>query len=225
MKTIVLTGCSRGLGRALAEAWIGLGHTLLGCARSPAPVAELAETYGEPHCFQTVDVADDGAVAAWARHLLENYGPPDLLVNNAALINGTRPLWDIPPEEFDAVIDVNVKGTANVLRHFLPAMTARKKGVIVNLSSGWGRSTSPEVAPYCASKYAIEGLTLSLAQELPAGMAAIPLNPGIIDTDMLRSCWAESAGAYPQAAEWAKTAAAFILKLGPKDNGKSLDCP
>jgi len=104
-------------------------------------------------------------------------------------------------------------------------MVARKQGVIVNFSSGWGRSTSAEVAPYCASKYAIEGLTKALAQELPAGMAAVPLNPGVIDTDMLRQCWVDSAGGYPKAAEWAKVAAPFILTLGPKDNGQSVSVP
>ena len=117
---------------------------------------------------------------------------------------------------------MNLRGVANVIRHFVPAMVARKKGVIVNLSSGWGRSTAPEVAPYCASKFAIEGLTQALAQELPAGMAAVALNPGVIDTDMLRSCWADGAASYPKAEAWAKTAAPFILQLGPKDNGRPL---
>jgi NAD(P)-dependent dehydrogenase (short-subunit alcohol dehydrogenase family) len=101
-------------------------------------------------------------------------------------------------------------------------MVKRKSGVIVNLSSGWGRSTSPEVAPYCATKYAIEGLTLALAQELPAGMAAVPLNPGVIDTDMLRQAWADGASAYPKPDQWARRAAPFLLSLGAKDNGRSL---
>jgi len=107
----------------------------------------------------------------------------------------------------------------------VPAMVSRKSGVIVNLSSGWGRSTAPEVDPYCASKYAIEGLTLAMAQELPKGMAAIPLNPGIIATDMLRSTWGEGADEYPSAEQWAKKAAPFLLNLGAKDNGKSLSAP
>jgi NAD(P)-dependent dehydrogenase (short-subunit alcohol dehydrogenase family) len=77
------------------------------------------------------------------------------------------------------------------------------------------------VAPYCASKYAIEGLTKALAQELPAGMAAVPLNPGVIDTDMLRQAWSDGASSYPKAGAWAKVAAPYILKLGPKDNGQS----
>ena len=94
--------------------------------------------------------------------------------------------------------------------------------MIVNLSSGWGRSTSPEVALYCASKWAIEGLTRALAQELPAGLAAVPVNPGIIDTDMLRSCFGESSSGYPGAEEWARSAVPFFLGLGPADNGKPL---
>ena len=68
----------------------------------------------------------------------------------------------------------------------------------------------------------MEGLTLALAQELPAGMAAVPLNPGVIDTEMLRQCWAEGASSYPKAEAWATMAAPFILRLGPKDNGQSL---
>src|SRR5205807_5285973 len=124
--------------------------------------------------------------------------------NNAALINPNAPLWEVPAEEFSDVIDVNIKGVANMIRHFVPAMIERGSGVIVNFSSGWGRSTSPKVATYCATKWAIEGLTQALSQELPAGMAAIPLNPGIINTDMLQSSFGSSASAYPTAEEWAK---------------------
>jgi NAD(P)-dependent dehydrogenase (short-subunit alcohol dehydrogenase family) len=101
-------------------------------------------------------------------------------------------------------------------------MVARKRGVIVNFSSGWGRSTSPKVAPYCATKWAIEGLTQALAQELPKGMAAVPLNPGIINTDMLQSCFGKSAHSYPSPADWSRTAVPFLLNLAAADNGESL---
>lgn len=157
--------------------------------------------------------------------MLETLGPPDLLINNAAVINHPRVLWEIPAEEFDFLMDVNIKGVGNVLRSFLPAMVARKQGVIVNLSSGWGRSTSPEVAPYCASKFAIEGLTRALAEELPQGMAAVPLNPGVIATDMLKQVWGAEASAYPSAEQWAKRAAPFLLNLCAKDNGQPLTVP
>jgi NAD(P)-dependent dehydrogenase (short-subunit alcohol dehydrogenase family) len=104
-------------------------------------------------------------------------------------------------------------------------MLARAKGVIINFSSGWGRSVSPEVAPYCATKWAIEGLTQALAEELPSGMAVVALNPGIIDTDMLRSCFGAEAGDYPSPSQWAARAVPFILKLGSANNGKPLTVP
>ena len=221
-KVVVVTGATRGLGRALVPRFAAGGHTVAGCGRSGSHVAELQAAFPAPHAFAAVDVRDVAAVEGWAQSVLAAHGPPDLLVNNAALMNTPAPLWEVPAAEFDAMIDVNVKGVANVIRAFAPAMVARGSGVIVNLSSGWGRSTAPEVAPYCATKYAVEGLTLALAQELPRGMAAVPLNPGVIDTDMLRQAWAGGASAYPKAEQWAGRAAPFLLALGPKDNGRSL---
>ena len=219
---IVITGVTRGLGRALTEEFIRGGHTVLGCGRSGTEIFDLRMTHGAPHDFSVVDVALDTKVALWAAKILENESPPDLLINNAAVMNRLAPLWEQDDREFTKLMDVNVRGTANVIRHFVPAMVAAKRGVIVNFSSGWGRSVSPEVAAYCTSKFAIEGLTQALASELPTGMAAVPLNPGVIDTAMLRSCWADGAASYPKAEAWAKTAAPFILALGAKDNGRSL---
>ncbi len=224
-KLIVLTGVSRGLGLAMTEGFIALGHTVCGCARSQAAIAELQTRWPHPHSFSVVDVSSDQEVGDWAKKVLRDAGVPDLLVNNAAVINLNASLWDVPADEFSQVIDVNIKGVANVIRHFVPAMIDRKQGVIVNFSSGWGRSTAPEVAIYCATKWAIEGLTRSLAQELPAGMAAIPLNPGIIDTDMLQSCFGSDAASYPNPREWSKRAVPFLLGLGPKDNGRPLTVP
>ena len=221
-KFILITGVSRGLGRAMTAEFIRKGHWVAGCSRNREAMAELAQAYGPASRFDVVDVADDAAVAAWANDVLAAQGPPDLLLNNAALINHNAVLWDVPAAEFDAVIDVNIKGVANVIRHFVPAMVQRGKGVIVNFSSGWGRETDPEVAPYCATKWAMEGLTKALAQELPKGMAAIPMSPGIIDTDMLRSCFGGDAGMYPTPEVWAKTAVPYLLALGPRDNGQSL---
>ena len=221
-KRILITGVTRGLGRALTKGFIARGHRVIGCGRSQNAIDKLSKTYGPPHRFDVVDVSDDAAVAAWAKAILAEAGPPDLLLNNAAVINRNAPLWQVPAAEFDRLVDVNIKGVANVIRHFVPTMVARGSGVIVNFSSGWGRGTDPNVAPYCASKWAMEGLTKALAQELPAGMAAIPLSPGIIDTDMLRSCFGGDAGLYPSPEEWAKTAVPYLLSLGPEDNGQSL---
>jgi len=224
-KLILITGVSRGLGRALAEEFIRLGHTVVGCGRSEKEIAQLQKHFGSPHDFAVVDVANDGQVATWAKRILKSHGAPDLLLNNAGLINRNARLWEIGAQEFSDVVDVNLKGTANVIRHFVPAMVKNKSGVIVNFSSGWGRSTDAEVAPYCATKWAIEGLTQALAQELPPGMAAVPLNPGIINTQMLQSCFGGSASGYPTAEEWAKIAVPFLLKLGASDNGRPLTIP
>jgi NAD(P)-dependent dehydrogenase (short-subunit alcohol dehydrogenase family) len=224
-KLVLITGVSRGLGRALAEEFIRRGHTVIGCGRSEKEIGQMQKQFGAPHNFAVVDVSADELVAAWAKRILKSPGAPDLLLNNAGLINRNARLWEIGAPEFSDVVDVNLKGTANVIRHFVPAMVKRKSGVIVNFSSGWGRSTDAEVAPYCATKWAIEGLTQALAQELPPGMAAVPLNPGIINTDMLRSCFGSSASLYPTPQEWAKIAVPFLLKLGVSDNGKPLTVP
>jgi len=201
----VLTGSSRGLGLALAEELRRLGHTVIGTSRT-----------------EGVDVSVGEQVQAFAKRVLAEHGPPDLLLNNAGLINRNAPLWEVPAEEFSQVIDVNIKGTFNMLAAFLPAMIERGSGIVVNFSSGWGRTTAPEVAPYCCAKYGIEGLTQALSQELPAGLAAVAFNPGIIDTEMLQSCFGPSAASYQKPQDWARKAAPYLLGLSGKDNGRSL---
>ena len=224
-KLILITGVSRGLGRALTEEFIRLGHVVVGCGRSEKEIAQLQKQFPSPNDFSVVNVADDSQVAGWAKKVLAGHAAPDLLLNNAALINRNAPLWKISAPEFSDVMDVNLKGVANVIRHFVPTMIRQGRGVIVNFSSGWGRSTDAEVAPYCATKWAIEGLTQALAQELPPGLAAVPLNPGIINTAMLQSCFAGGAANYPAPREWAITAAPFLLKINSADNGKQLTAP
>lgn len=224
-RKIVITGVSRGLGRAMAEEFIRRGHVVIGCGRSAREIEALRGAHGAGHRFDILDVADDPPVAIWAASVIHTHGIPDLLINNAATINKNAPLWTIAAPDFDTVIDVNIKGVANLIRHFVPSMIKVGRGVIVNFSSGWGRSADAEVAPYCATKWAIEGMTRSLAQELPKGMAAVPFNPGIIDTDMLRSAFGDAAGQYPTADHWARRAVPFILGMGGKDNGKALTSP
>jgi NAD(P)-dependent dehydrogenase (short-subunit alcohol dehydrogenase family) len=221
-RIIVLTGATKGLGRAMTERFIEAGHTVIGCGRSEDAILELQNRFGNPHRFDRVDVTSDSDVAAWSTSVMTECGVPNLLINNAATINRNAELWTIGSAEFDAVIDVNIKGVANVLRHFVPSMIEQGRGIIVNFSSGWGRSTSAEVAPYCATKWAIEGLTQAMADELPQGMAAIPLNPGIINTEMLQSCFGSSAQHHPTADDWSKYAAPYILSLGPQHNGRPL---
>lgn len=224
-KLVVVTGATRGLGRAMVDGFAARGHTVCGCGRSGEHIETLAETYGSPHDFAVVDVASDDEVERWAAHILGQKGAPDLLVNNAALMNRPARLWEVGKEEISRMLDVNLGGIANVIRHVLPAMIERGHGVVVNFSSGWGRGTAPEVAPYCMTKWGVEGLTRALAQELPGNMAAVAVNPGVIDTDMLRTCWGDHAGAYPDPGSWARIAVPFLLALGREDNGRSRDVP
>jgi NAD(P)-dependent dehydrogenase (short-subunit alcohol dehydrogenase family) len=224
-KIVVITGVSRGLGLAMTKGFVERGHRVVGCARKAADVKSLRERWPEPHRFDAVDVVRDADVHRWAESVLAEIGPPDLLINNAAVVNENAVLWHVPADDFNRLVDVSIKGVANVIRHFVPAMVKSKHGVIVNFSSGWGRSTSPEVAPYCASKWAIEGLTQAMAQELPDGMAAVPLNPGIINTDMLQSCFGDAAETYPSPDEWAEQAVPYLLSLGTRDNGKQRTVP
>ena len=224
-RKIVLTGVSRGLGRAMIEGFVEAGHTVFGCARDEGAIRELAERYPSPHFFEPVDVSSLEQVRRFAETVLPEAGPPDLLINNAATMNEPAPLWEIAPETFQAMMDVNIVGTFNMIHAFVPAMVATERGIIVNFSSGWGRSPGVQVAPYTATKWAVEGLTRALAKELPDTMAAVPLNPGIINTDMLRTCWKEGAGNFPDAQAWARRAVPYILSITPDESGHPLTVP
>lgn len=224
-RKIAITGVTQGLGQALTVGFIHAGHTVWGCGRSTDAINKMAQSYEPPHDFAVVDISQAQQVHTWAEQLLKTYGPPDIVINNAGLINAVAPLWEISERSVSGVIDVNIKGVIHVIRSFMPSMMSAKRGIIVNFSSGWGRSTSPGVAPYCASKWAIEGLTQALAQEVPSGIATVALNPGIIHTDMLETCFGEEAHHYPAPTDWAQQAVPYILSLSGKDNGRALTVP
>ncbi|CAL0321808.1 unnamed protein product [Lupinus luteus] len=227
-RTVLITGVSKGIGRALALELANLGHSVIGCSRSQDNLISLQSLLPN-HFFLTADIKSNTSVQHLARIVMDQKGVPDIIVNNAGTINKNNKIWEVPEEEFDNVIDTNLKGTTNVLRHFIPLMITNNKkqgggggGIIVNMSSGWGRSGAALVAPYCASKWAVEGLTKSVAKELPEGMAVVALNPGVINTDMLASCFGTSASLYQTPEAWASKAANMILNLRAADNGASL---
>ncbi|KAJ7571666.1 hypothetical protein O6H91_01G171200 [Diphasiastrum complanatum] len=222
-RVIVVTGVTRGLGKALALELASRGHVIVGCGRDKDRLAALgSQLEGSNHFLQVVDVASDKSIEEFAKLVIETKGTPEILVNNAGIINKNAKLWEIPSHEFEAVIDINLKGTANLIRHFVPQMIAKKRGIIVNISSGWGRSAAADVSAYCASKWAVEGMTRSLARELPNGLAAVALNPGVINTDMLASCFGVTAALYQTPESWAPNAANLILGLSTEHNGSSL---
>ena len=224
-KIVVITGCTRGLGRAMAEGFAEAGWSVAGCGRDAAALNGLRSALPPPHWFRRCDVSSAVEVASFAAEVQERLGVPDLVLNNAAIINPNNPLWEMGPDELSAIVDINVKGPMFVMREFLPGMMAKGGGVVVNFSSGWGRGVAAEVAPYCATKWAMEGLSRAVAQETDGKVAVIPMNPGIIDTDMLRSTFGGGAGSFPDASAWAKKAVPFLIQLSLRDNGKALTAP
>lgn len=224
-KIVVVTGVTRGLGLALSDSLIAKGHQVVGVGRTKKQVDKLSSQYPMHH-FTAIDIAGFASVASWAGSVLEQVGVPDIVINNAGLINANAPLWEVPEKEFSSVIDVNIKGTYHLIQQFSPAMMAKGSGVFVNFSSGWGRSVSADVAPYCASKWAVEGLSKALAADFQArnakGLVSVALNPGVIHTQMLDSCFGEQAAGFIKPDVWAESAVPLILGLGTRDNGASL---
>lgn len=197
---IVITGATRGLGRALKIELESRGHAVYSCSRPEVDVRE----------YSTVRRFAGGH-------------PCDLLIANAAIALDSRPLWQLETEEFSNLLDTNVKGVFHTLKAFLPAMLERQRGVVAVMSSDWGRSASALVGAYCASKWALEGMIRSLSRELPLGVAAVLVDPGNVDTDMLRQALGpELARRYPSAEDWARQAAPFFEQLGPEQNGRTL---
>jgi NAD(P)-dependent dehydrogenase (short-subunit alcohol dehydrogenase family) len=186
-KKIVLTGCTKGLGRALVDEFIALGHTVIGCGRNPEAILDLRFAIPAPSTFDVLDVAEAKKVELWAERMLTQHGAPDLVINNAGLLTPPAPLWRQNAADVAKLFQVNLSGVVHVVQGFAPAMIERGSGVIVNLSSGWGRSVSGEFAPYCASKWGLIGFTKALAEEVKReGVVVTAVCPGSVDTEMLK---------------------------------------
>ncbi|EKS7868816.1 NAD(P)-dependent oxidoreductase [Bacillus cereus] len=225
-KSVIITGVTQGLGRAMVDRFHELGWNIYGCGRSKNKIEELKKQYSKIHDFQVIDVSDSQQVNDWANYILNRHMAPDLIINNASIVNQNAQLWKIMAQEFENVMNVNVNGVVNVIRAFVPAMVARKEGIIINMSSSWGREGEAELAPYCASKFAIEGITKSMALELPHGMAVVALDPGgSISTPMLKSCAPQYINESPTPETWSHKAIEYILNITIDKNGDSLTCP
>ena len=170
----VVTGASRGIGRAIAAALSGAGAVVAGCALHAGPGVDVC------------DVRDAAAVARFAEDVQRRLGAPDILVNNAGTVARGR-LDELSIEAWQDVVDANLKGTFLVTRAFLPAMRARRTGRIINIASISGRQGTAELTAYCAAKHGVVGLTRALAAEVHGdGIVANAVCPGSVDTDMLR---------------------------------------
>lgn len=222
MQTVVISGVAQGLGRAMAEEFISQGHHVVGCDVDEEAIAALQLQHPSPHSFASVDISDVAQVDRWVMTWNAEF-TPDLLINNAGVMHPLGPLWEIPSELCGRTFDVNLGGTVNLLRAALPAMVARGQGMVVNLSAHWGRVGAAGAAPFCASKWAIEGLTQALALDLPAGMGAVTLSPGAVNTQALATIHGSAkASTYIDPQSWAAQAVPYLLGLNSKLSGQAL---
>ncbi len=214
MRNVVVTGVARGLGRALVDEFASRGITVYGAVRSEDDAEKFRVEFGPPHRFFAADVTDPESLDRLARAAFDS-GGVDIVIANAGVINEREPLWEISGETWRMAMDINVLGMVNTIKAFLPGMIAADKGLFVGMSSGWGRSASAGLGPYCAGKFAVEGLMGSLALDLAgkgSPVAAVALDPGGgVNTDMLVSCLPDSHGDYRTADVWAVGAVDYIV--------------
>ncbi len=204
---VLVTGASRGIGAALSDALEVEGAVVLRVAtREQPPVLGC-------------DVSDPEQVA----RLCERTGPVDVLINNAGVIHEPAPLLEIPLAEWRRLFDTNVFGMVAVLQAYLPAMNERRSGVVLNLSSTWGRVAVLHQSPYCATKFAVEALSSALAQETVSGVVVVAVNPGVVATDMLATCFEGATGAATPPEECAAAFVRMLGRLDPSWNGRSVD--
>ncbi len=182
----LVTGAGRGIGMACAAALAEAGAHVVCAARSEAEITDLANTLNA-HGWSAESLVMDVTDLASAEQLIAQSGPYDILVNNAGT-NRPRPMLDIEPDDFDAVMDLNVRAAYFVARNVARGMVAAgKKGSLITISSQMGHVGGPNRSVYCASKHAIEGMTKALAIELgPQGIRANTIGPTFILTELTK---------------------------------------
>lgn len=179
----LITGSSRGMGRALSEAVLQAGHRLVATAREPAQLADLARRYGDSIRAVALDVTDPAAAQAAVRVAVETFGGLDVLVNNAGYGN-VNSVEDTELDEFRRQIETNLFGTIIVTKAAIPLMREQGSGHIIQFSSVGGRIGAPGRAPYSAAKWGVEGFTEVLAREMAlVGVKVTIIEPGGFRTD------------------------------------------
>jgi NAD(P)-dependent dehydrogenase (short-subunit alcohol dehydrogenase family) len=186
-KVWLITGSSRGLGRALAEAVLAAGHDLVATARNPVQLADLVERYGDQVRAVALDVTNEQAAANAVAVATEAFGRLDVLANNAGYGN-VSPIEDTSLDEFRAQIETNLFGVINVTKAALPSMRKQGAGHILQFSSVGGRIGPVGRAPYAAAKWGVEGFSEVLSKEVgPLGIKVTIVEPGGFRTDFAGS--------------------------------------
>ena len=186
MKTVLITGATSGIGKATAYELAKKNFRLVLCGRRKNRLIEIekelsALTQVTSLCF---DVREQEIIEQRLSSLPEDFCQIDVLINNAGNAHGLDPVETGVIEDWDAMMDINVKGLLYVSRAIIPQMTARKSGHIINIGSSAGKEVYPKGAVYCASKHAVVALTTGMRMDLnPYGIKVTSINPGLVETE------------------------------------------
>jgi 3-oxoacyl-[acyl-carrier protein] reductase len=184
----IITGAGRGIGAAIARSLARLGATAVLCGRTRAALESTAQGISQAGGKAEVvacDVSGLQSVEAAAKHLETSFGRLDILVNNAAIRGLDGPLHQLPPDSWDQVLNTNLRGVYYAVRAFAPMMIRARSGHIVNISSLAGKNALPNGAAYAASKWGLNGLSYSVAEELRGyNIRVSVICPGSTNTDL-----------------------------------------
>jgi NAD(P)-dependent dehydrogenase (short-subunit alcohol dehydrogenase family) len=219
MAKVIVTGTSKGIGLATALVLARAGHMVFATMRNPAHSPELAATAAKeslPIHISAMDVNSDESVSSGIASILNSAGGVDVLVNNAGIARSGS-TEELPLEDFKAVMETNYFGAIRCAKAVIPGMRERRSGLIVNVTSVAGRVSTSPLGPYAASKFALEGLSEALAQEMKTfGVRVAIVEPGIIDTPMAHEIEEPlPASQYPQQARMAAYFAAALKMPTP----------
>ncbi|MFN2432037.1 MAG: SDR family NAD(P)-dependent oxidoreductase [Gemmatimonadota bacterium] len=227
-RAVVVSGASRGLGAALARRFAEAGAAVAICARGERDLQRVRDDVlarGVRCVARTCDVRSFEQVTAFRDTVLEELGPVDGLVCNAAALGPRAPLARFPAEEWRPVIETNVDGTFHLVRAFVPAMLRSGRGSIVTVTSGVGNAARPNWGAYGVSKFAQEGLALALAAELEGtGLRSNLVNPGPTRTAMRAAAYPEEDPAALPAPEELTDVFLYLVSDASRDvNGRRFE--
>jgi meso-butanediol dehydrogenase/(S,S)-butanediol dehydrogenase/diacetyl reductase len=189
-RNALITGGSRGIGRAIAFRFAEEGANLFICSRSEGQLQQTANELkdrGAKVVSRVADVSVQDSVRAMVQYALEEMGPIDILVNNAGVGSKTRPFLEYSLEDFDQIVKVNLYGVFHVTQAVLPGMIARKRGKVINIASTAGKWGSRNQSAYNISKHGVVGLTRCVALEMaPYNINVNAICPWIVETDIIQ---------------------------------------
>ncbi len=185
-KTALITGATSGIGRATAQLFAANQINLILCGRRQDRLEALQNDLGAKTKVHILnfDVRDKDAVLSSIHNLTEEFSNIDILINNAGNAHGLEPINDGSVEDWDAMLDINVKGLLYVSKAIIPQMVSKKSGHIINIGSTAGKEVYPKGNVYCASKHAVDAINQGMRMDLnPYGIRVGAVNPGLVETE------------------------------------------